>query len=215
MTMTDWRIQGYDYSSCNCAWGCPCQVMALPTYGNCRAVAGFEITTGHHGSTRLDGLCFGGLFAWPGPIHEGNGECLPLVDVRASAPQREALLKIMSGQDSEPGATFFQVFFSTLIRVHDPRFVPIRFAVDLEARRAQFIVDGLVESRAEPIRNPVTGAEQRARLILPDGFEFSEAEFASSSVLTRSDSPIELAWSGRHAHLARLDITGRGVVRAA
>jgi hypothetical protein len=215
MTMIDWRIQGYDYSNCNCDWGCPCQVMARPTQGNCRAAVGFEITKGHFGSTPLDGLNFGGLFAWPGAIHEGNGECLPLVDVRATSEQREALLKIMSGQETEPGATFFQVFFATLTKVHEPRFVPMRFAIDLEQRTAQFIVDGLVEARAEPIRNPVTGVEQRARLVLPDGFEFTEAELASSTVMTRSSSPIELAWKGRHAHLTRLDITGLGVVRAA
>ena len=162
-----------------------------------------------------DGLYFGGLFAWPGAIHEGNGEALPLVDIRANQEQREALLKIMSGQDTEPGATFFQVFFSTLTTVHEPRFVPIRFAADLEKRTAQFIVDGLVEARAEPIRNPVTGVEQRARLVLPDGFEYTEAELASSTVMTRSGSPVKLEWKGRHAHLARLDITGQGVVRAA
>lgn len=215
MAIIDWRIQGYDYSSCNCDWGCPCQVMAKPTYGDCRAAAGFEITQGHFGNVRLDGLTFGGLFAWPGAIHEGNGEGLPLVDIRGTAEQREALLKIMSGQETEPGATFFQVFFATLTKVHEPQFVPIRFAIDIEQRTAQFIVDGLVESRAEPIRNPVTGAVQRARLVLPDGFEFTEAELASSTVMTRSGSPVSLAWNGRHAHLTRLDITGHGVVRAA
>ncbi|MEO8224286.1 MAG: DUF1326 domain-containing protein [Gammaproteobacteria bacterium] len=215
MTMLDWRIQGYNCSSCNCDWGCPCQVMAPPTRGNCRAAVGFEITTGHHGKTRLDGLCFGGLFAWPGPIHAGNGEALPLIDVRADPEQREALLKIMSGQDTEPGATFFQVFFSTLTKVHEPRFVPIRFAADLDKRTARFIVDGLVDATAEPIRNPINGAEQRARLVLPDGFEFTEAELASSTVKTHGSSPVELSWEGRHAHLARLDITGQGVVRAA
>jgi hypothetical protein len=215
MAMVDWRIQGYDYSSCNCDWGCPCQVMAPPTQGNCWAAVGFEITRGHFGKVPLDGLTFGGLFAWPGAIHEGNGEALPLVDVRGTPEQREALLKIMSGQETEPGATFFQVFFSTLTTVHEPRFVPIRFAIDLEERTAQFIVDGLIDARAEPIRNPITGAPQRARLVLPDGFEFTEAELASSTVMTRSGSPINLSWKGRHAHLARLDITGQGVVRAA
>ena len=214
MAMTEWRLQGFDFSSCNCAWGCPCQFMALPTTGRCMAVAGIEITRGHHGATVLNGLRFGGLFSWPGPIHEGNGEALPLVDLRATAAQRGALLKIMSGEDTEPGATFFQVFSSMLTKVHEPQFVPIHFEIDVDAGTARFGVDGLVDASAEPIRNPMTGAPQRARLVLPQGFEFTEAEFASSSVKTMT-SPIELQWSGRHAHLARLDITGKGVVRAA
>jgi hypothetical protein len=213
MSMTDWRLQGYDFSSCNCAWGCPCQFMALPTTGRCTATAGFQVTRGHHGNTRLDGLLFGGLFSWPGPIHEGNGEGLPLVDIRATPAQREALLKIMSGQDTEPGATFFQVFFSMLTKVHEPQFVPIRFEIDLKAGTAHFSVDGLIDARAEPIRNPITREPTRARLVLPQGFEFTEAEFASSTVST-GKSPIDLHWTGRHAHLARLDVTGKGVVRA-
>jgi hypothetical protein len=214
MSMVDWYIRGYDFSSCNCSWGCPCQFMSLPTERHCRAVVGFAVTQGHHGAVRLDGLRFGGLFAWPGAIHEGNGEALPLVDVRASAEQREALLKIMSGQDTEPGATFFQVFFSTLTKVHDPRFVPIDFEVDLATATARLSVSGLVEARAEPIRNPVTGQPMRARVALPGGFEFSTAEFASSTVST-THSPIVLAWSQKHAHLCELDITGQGVRHAA
>jgi hypothetical protein len=214
MAMTDWRLQGYDFSSCNCAWGCPCQFSSLPTDGNCTAVAGFQIKRGHFGDTPLDGLLFGGLFAWPGAVHEGNGEALPLIDIRATAGQREALLKIMSGQDTEPGATFFQVFFSMLTKVHEPQFVPIRFEINMDARTAHFAVDGLIDARAEPIRNPVTGQTQRARLTLPQGFEFTEAEFASSTVSTQK-SPIALQWKARHAHLVNLDITGKGVVRAA
>ncbi|MGA7790694.1 MAG: DUF1326 domain-containing protein, partial [Xanthobacteraceae bacterium] len=29
--------------NCNCAYGCPCQFNALPTHGNCEAVAGMQI----------------------------------------------------------------------------------------------------------------------------------------------------------------------------
>jgi hypothetical protein len=50
---------------------------------------------------------------WLGAIHEGKGHIQPIVNERATAPQRERLLRIMSGQDTEPGATFFQVFPAT------------------------------------------------------------------------------------------------------
>ena len=29
----------------------------------------------------------------------------------------------------------------------------------------------------------------------------------------RSQAPISLAWEGRHGHIARLDMTGQGLVR--
>ena len=54
--MTAWEIKGREFGNCNCDYGCPCQFNALPTYGHCRGLAVFDIETGFHGSTRLDGL---------------------------------------------------------------------------------------------------------------------------------------------------------------
>lgn len=212
MAGIEWRIDGYDFSTCNCDYGCPCQFNALPTQGNCHAGAGFHVVKGHFGDVRLDGLSFGGLFAWPGAIHEGNGAGLPIIDERATAAQREALLKIMSGQETDPGATFFQVFFSMLTTVHEPQFRPIRFSCDLTKGEATFEVPGLVKARAEPIRNPITGAPHRARVLIADSFEFAEAEFVSGEIST-TNAPIALSWTKKHAHLAPLAITGHGVVR--
>jgi hypothetical protein len=173
-----------------------------------------HVVHGHFGETRLDGLSFGGLFSWPGAIHEGGGEVLPIVDARADAAQREALLKIMTGQETVPGATIFNVFASTYSKVHEPRFLPIRFACDVDGRTGSISIERVVETRVQPIRNPMTGAEMRARLVLPDGFEFVEAEIAHGTVHTGADAPIDLQWDGAHAHLVHLDMTGAGPVRA-
>jgi hypothetical protein len=209
MNMIDWRIRGLSVSACNCDWGCPCQFSAPPTRGQCSAAAAFRVDQGHFGKTGLDGLCFGGLFSWPGPIHEGHGEALPLVDSRADRAQREAILKIMSGAETEPGATIFNVFAATLDRVREPLFRTIEFDCDLDGRLAHFRIDGVVEARVEPIRNPVSREPQRVRVVMPGGFEFSEAEFASGSVDTLA-SDIPLHWHDRHAHLNVVDMTGRG-----
>ena len=74
MSDTAWEFQARQFANCNCAYGCPCQFNALPTYNTCQAVVGFHIEKGHHGKTRLDGLNIAGIFRWPGPIHEGKGE---------------------------------------------------------------------------------------------------------------------------------------------
>ena len=74
MTDVKWTIKAREFVNCNCAYGCPCQFNALPTHGNCQAVAGMQIDEGHHGDTRLDGLRFVGIFRWPGAIHEGNAK---------------------------------------------------------------------------------------------------------------------------------------------
>ena len=211
MADIQWHIRGRDFTHCNCAYGCPCQFNALPTHGFCAAVAGFDIDEGHHGTTKLDGLKFGGVFSWPGPIHEGRGEVLPIVDERASAAQREALLRIMSGQDTEPGATIFQVFSATFAKVHDPIFAPIDLAIDLDARTARFIVRGVVEARGEPILNPVTKQQHHARINLPNGFEYAVAEVGRGWAKTTGAIRLDLA--DAHAHFAALNMTGTGVVR--
>ena len=136
MTDTKWAIHGKEFANCNCSYGCPCQFNAAPTYGKCWAVVGIQIDKGYHAGTPLDGLKVAGIFKYPGAIHMGNGEAVPIVDRRADALQRDALLRIMSGQDTKPGATMFAVFFSMLSKVHDPVFADIDFAVDIDKRRA-------------------------------------------------------------------------------
>ena len=208
MAYIDWRMRGLELTNCNCAWGCPCQFNALPTHGNCRAVVGMRIDEGYFGDVSLDGLQWVGMFAWPKAIHEGNGEAFVVIDERADEAQRAALLTILSGGETEPGATIFNVF-STVIDTHyEPAFLPIRFEADLDKRMGRIMVEGLVETAVEPIRNPITGAEHRARVSLPHGFEYREAEFASGS--TQATGPVALGWQSSHAHVARLDLSPQG-----
>ncbi|KZE33824.1 DUF1326 domain-containing protein [Chelatococcus daeguensis] len=210
MPDTKWTIKGREFIQCNCAYGCPCQFNARPTQGNCHAVGFVDIDEGHHGATRLDGLKIGMIVSWPGAIHEGGGEVVPIVDERASPEQREALLRIMSGLDTEPGATFFQVFSTTFAKVHDPVFTAIDFEIDPEARTARVHVPGWVESRGDPILNPVTGEEHRARINLPRGFEYDVCEVGRGSSSTKG--PVPLAIADGHAHFSRLHMTESGVV---
>lgn len=209
--MIPWEIRTIELANCNCAYGCPCQFNAYPTHGNCEAVVCNEIVEGHYGDVRLDGLRFGGVFQWPKAIHEGNGKAQPIVDVRASPAQREALLKIMSGEDTAPLATVFAVFAATFSEVYEPIFAPIMFEVDVDARKGRFAVDGVVECRGEPIRNPVTGQEHRARIDIPDGFEYEIAEMGSGSATAMGRIPLTLKDS--YAQFARLHLNNHGVVK--
>jgi hypothetical protein len=68
-------------------------------------VLGCDIEQGYHGDTKLDDLKFAGIVSWPGAIHQGHGQVQPIVDERAAPAQREAILRILSGFDTEPGAT--------------------------------------------------------------------------------------------------------------
>jgi len=208
--MTYWEFAGRELVNCTCEYGCNCQFNALPDKGHCHAVAAIQIDQGYHGETPLAGMRIVGIFKWPGPIHEGRGEAMAIVDERASPEQREALLKIMSGQDTDPFATVFAVFASTIETMHEPVFAPIDFEVDVTGRRGKLAVPGYVEMSGEPIRNPVTGEEHRARINLPDGFEYDTCEVGKGWATTQG--PLDVQLSDSHAQFARLHITESGVV---
>lgn len=209
--MTPWEIEGRELINCNCSYGCPCQFNALPTHGYCEAIGAFAIDRGHYGDVSLDGLKAAMALHWPGPIHEGGGICQPIVDATADERQREALLRIISGQDTEPLATVFAVFATVLEKVFDPIVAPIDFDVDVDGRRGTVRVGGVFEMNGEPIRNPVTGQEHRARIELPQGFEYEIAEIGSGT--SRSGGNVAMELKDSYAQFAHVHLANTGVVR--
>lgn len=211
MASVKWTIKAREFANCNCSYGCPCQFNGLPTHGDCRAVVGMEIEKGHHGKTKLDGLKTASILKWPGPIHEGKGEALIVIDKRANAAQRESLLRILSGQDTEPGATIFNVFASTLTKVHDPIFSRIDFKVDINKRKAHLIVEDLIETRGEPILNPITGKEHRVRIDMVGGFEYKLAEIGRG--WSKTKGPIAYDLADTYGQFCNIHLSQSGIVR--
>jgi hypothetical protein len=196
------EIKGTEFANCNCIFACPCQFNALPDKGFCEAVVGLQINEGHFGDVALDGLRAAAIYHWPGAVHEGNGSMQIIVDERADARQRDALVRILSGQDTEDMATVWWVFGAMSPTKHAPLFHPITFDVDVDARRAKVDVPGVVTMRGEPIRNPVTGAEHRVRIDFPQSFEFRLAEIGSGTSKTSGAIALDLKNSyGQFAHL--------------
>ena len=211
--MTYWEFKGRELVNCNCEYGCNCQFNALPDKGHCQAVAGIQIDEGHYGDTRLDGLRIAAIFKWPGAVHEGNGEAIAFVDESADESQREALLKIMTGQDTDAMATMFAVYASTVTKLHEPVFTKIDFEVDVDGRRGRLSIPGYVEMSGEPIRNKVTGMEARAQIVLPKGFEYAVADIGSASSRT-TGGPMQLDFGNSYGQFANLHLSSHGVVRA-
>jgi hypothetical protein len=210
MTTVEWRVRADEFTNCNCSYGCPCQFNALPTHGFCEGAIFVKIHEGHFGDVRLDGLNTAFLVHFPGAAHEGNGTMQVIVDERADARQRAALVKIVSGEETEEMATMWWVYSAMSPNKLEPLFLPIEFEVDVEARRARLNIPGLLEATGEPIRNPVTGAEHRARIDLPDGFEFRIAEIGSGAI--RATGAIKLDLKDSYGQFAHLHLSNKGVV---
>ena len=85
---TKWTMKGRVLIACNCDWGCPCNVNALPSKGNCEGGWTWEIEDGAVGDIKVNGLYLSLYADWPKAIHEGNGVATALIDERADAKQR-------------------------------------------------------------------------------------------------------------------------------
>lgn len=208
--MIDWYIEAVSFGNCNCDWACPCQFESLPTRGNCRGFEAFEIEKGHFGDVRLEGLRAGLLYAWPGAVFQGNGEMQAIVDERADADQRNALITVLHGGETEEAKTHWWVYHAMCGKVHEPVFKPIELKVDIKARKGRVSIPGVVESIGQPIKSPATGAEHRVRIDIPNGIEFELAEIGMAS--SKSSGPIVLDLKDSYGQFNIVRHSGTGVV---
>ena len=212
--MKSWEIHGYELANCNCDTGCPCQFMSLPTKGACEAVTGYIIEKGHYDDVDLSGLKAAHVFKWPGAVHEGNGTMQVIIEESATPEQRDALQRILTGEDTEEMATFWWVYSAMCPTKLETLYKPLDIAVDLEARTGHIMAPDVFETTAEPLTNPVTGNEHRARINLPYGFEYHVAEVAKGTTKTHGAISLDDNQDS-HAHLAEIHMNNAGVLKAA
>jgi len=210
MSVVDWYVEGIEFGSCNCDYGCPCQFESRPTHGNCRGFEVVRIDRGHFGDVRLDGLCAALVYAWPGAVFEGNGEMQAIIDERADEAQRRALTTVLHGGETDEAATHWWVYHAMCATVHETLYKPIEFEVDLEGRTARVRIPGVLESTGRPIKSPATGDAHRVRIDIPHGIEFEQAEIGSAS--TTATGVIALDLEDSYGQWNVLRHAGTGVV---
>ena len=107
MTGPSWKATGQYYETCNCDFVCPCvpgQLAVSPTKGSCLFAMAFQIERGTYGALTLDGLGFIVLGHTPEAMSKGNWSVGVIVDERATAEQRDAIVAIASGSAGGPMA---------------------------------------------------------------------------------------------------------------
>jgi hypothetical protein len=201
-TRTGWRISGEEIGACNCDWGCPCQFNALPTHDNCEGLVAWQIGSGYFGGTDLADLKFAAVYWWPGPIHEGNGVRQTIVDVAATPDQHDAIVSLASGAHGHP---YWEIFAAVCPNVLATVTAPIALETDRERRIGSIRVEGVGETTVEPIRNPVTDEEHRVRIVIPDGFEYEEAEVANAMRLRVETGSVRFEHENVYAQLNQFD----------
>ena len=170
-----------------------------------------RIDFGSHGNTSLDGVVFAMFGKFPGAVHEGNGTQQLVIDEDAGEAQRDAIRTIIYNEEPYEIRSHWAVYNAMCTTSLDPIITKIAFEADLEKRTATGSAPGLFESKATPILNPVTGAEHRAQIVLPHGFEYTVAEMGSGTSTTQD--PIPLHFADSYAQFNELHINQDGVIR--
>jgi hypothetical protein len=93
-----WKVDGMYMEACNCKSACPCVFLSPPTEGECTALVAWHIDKGNYGDLKLDTLNVAAAIHSPGTMAESKWRVALYLDDRASDDQRDALLKIFSGQ---------------------------------------------------------------------------------------------------------------------
>jgi len=174
--MAGWWWKADYFETCNCAYGCPCNLNMIPTDGTCQAIDAWQIKEGAFDDTKLGGLGIALLVRWPNPIHHGNGKAVVYIDERADQAQREALAKIGTGQ-AGPGGPF-EIFSTTYSEPAKVVYGPLQ--ISLNGKKATLRMGNTASAEIEPIISDMDNSEANALMVLPNGFIWKESEVVNT-----------------------------------
>ena len=79
--------------------------------------------------------------------------------------------------------------------------------MNVDGEHSSYKIGDVAELQMEPIKNPVSGAEVRAAVVLPTGLVFNEGWCAASTVF-RVDGEVSYDHSGKNAEYAEFAYSG-------
>ena len=197
--MTEWRIAGPYFESCNCDAICPCRKVddrpgSRATYRYCQFAVGWSVTEGRHGDVDLSSRQAVMVGYWDEDEPGAPWRVGVYVDSGASAAQRELLGAIVTGRRGGTPRRQYAEAISEVLFVE-----PAAIEIGHEAGRQHLLVDGHVEARAShrfatdsTVSCGVPGHDRA-------GYE------VVTSVLDVEAAPFEFSYKGRCGFAASFD----------
>jgi hypothetical protein len=144
-----YSLQGTLTEVCSCNVLCPCWIGEDPDGGECYAIVAWHIDSGQVTGIDVSGRSLVAVAHIPGNILAGNWELVLLVDEHTNPEQRDALVKVFSGQLGGPLADFAQLIGT----VKGVESVPI--SQQVRGGTGTLSIPGIVEAEMEPYRSPL------------------------------------------------------------
>lgn len=176
-TATTWRLRGTGYEFCNCQPGCTCNFSGFPTSsdGSCKAAVGNHIEEGFCGDVDLSDIKAVAIIDWPGPIHDGNGKAVFVVPPAVSDEQLDAMAQIFTGQlGGMPWAILGPTFEVAGV-------VRAEVELDHDGMNSGFSIPGVGQAKGHKLKNPVTGEDHDAAILLDGGFIWERGDCGEGS----------------------------------
>lgn len=165
-TKTAWRLTGTGYEFCSCNPGCTCNFSGFPSSsdGSCKAAVGVRIRAGSCGDVDLSGLDLLSIIDWPKAIHDGGGKAVFVAPPAVTDDQLGALAQIFTGA---LGGMPWEIL-GTTYEVAGVVRAEVNFTG--EGMNQGISVPGVGQAQGSKFKNPVTGEEHDAAIVLTDGF---------------------------------------------
>ncbi|MGH8274018.1 MAG: DUF1326 domain-containing protein [Gammaproteobacteria bacterium] len=141
--MTQWKLTGGYFETCNCEAACPCVFTSPPTQGDCTALVAWHIERGEYGDVALDGLNAALAVYAPGTMVETKWIAAAYFDERANEAQTEAMHAIFSGKAGGHPA----VLASFIGNILGAKSVPMHYKSD--GKKSRLSIPGITEAEIE------------------------------------------------------------------
>lgn len=148
---------------------------------------------GNAGKTDLEGTKIVWAGSWPGAIHEGRGTCKILIDEKATPEQKAAIEGILKGQY---GGLPWSIFMNTIDQWLPVSYVPFEWRFD--GANSGYKAGTEAQATLTRYRNPVSGAEASAKILLPDGIVTKEINATATQSFSVFTKGLKYAEPGRY-----------------
>ncbi|MFN2635848.1 MAG: DUF1326 domain-containing protein [Gemmatimonadaceae bacterium] len=202
---TSFKVKAMSLEACNCAHGCNCQFGGFPNEGKCEFLIGYEVRNGKFGKIDLKGVKFVVAAKYPNAIHEGNGHVALFIDEKATDEQVGAIATICTGQQ---GGMPWEAIAATVTRLEGPIQKPIKMSFD--GQRSSFSIPGVLECRATPLKDPVSGADKEVHIVYPKGgFFWNDGSVVTTDASKISYGDLSFDHKAKYAAVAEVNWTNQ------
>jgi hypothetical protein len=149
-----YRLEGTYFENCNCDVACPCGTtnLVLPaTNERCNFLMAFRVGAGDVEGVDVSGATFAVVGDTPGQMSDGGWRVGMLFDDGTSEEQRDALMRVVSGQLGGPPGLLAPMIGEIL----GVEVVPMR--VEEDGRRHRLVVEDRVDMEVEDFAGAAEG----------------------------------------------------------